>query len=203
MISKHPYTPFIPPGATRLLIGSIPPARFCIEETPLHASDVDFYYGSKDNAFWSLLEEVFEEKLDKSTTQEAIAQRKALLMKHGIGITDIIATCIRTNQSASDEDLMDLELKDLNQLLIDHPSIHTLIYTSEFVKKQVNKQLKCKHLIDKTNRKKQTIRVNGKEYQVRILYSPSPSGLRNLGVNGRLKRLNQYKEFLAADNPNF
>jgi len=202
MISKHPYTPFIPPGATRLLIGSIPPARFCIEDAQLHSSDVDFYYGSKDNAFWNLLEEVFEEKLDRSTTQEAITQRKALLVKHGIGITDMIAACTRTNQSASDEDLKDLELKDLNQLLIDHPSIHTLIYTSEFVKKQVNKQLKGKHLIDRTNRKKQTILINGKEYQVRILYSPSPSGLRNLGVDGRLKRLNQYKEFLAADTPN-
>lgn len=157
---------------------------------------MDFYYGSKDNAFWGLLGEVFGENLLKSNTIEAIEQRKTLLIKHGFGITDIVSACSRVNQSASDEDLKDIVLKDLRQLLLDHPSIDTLIYTSELVKKQVNAFFGGYHLIDTTNRKKQSIKINEKEYQVRILYSPSPSGLRNLGVDGRSKRLNQYKEFL-------
>jgi G:T/U-mismatch repair DNA glycosylase len=120
------------------------------------------------------------------------------LTKHGIGITDIISECSRVNQSASDEDLDVTALKDLSQLLIDHPSIITLIYTSEFVKKQVNRLFNGYHLIEKENKKKQSIKINDKIYQVRILYSPSPSGLRNLGINGKSKRLNQYKDFLIG-----
>lgn len=200
MKSIHPYPPFIPEGATRLLIGTIPPARFCAQSLKeLYTTDVDFYYGSKDNAFWTLIAIVFGEELLRSTTPEAIEQRKSLLVRHGIGITDIISECTRKNQSASDEDLDGLVLKDLNQLLIDHPTITTLIYTSEFVKKQVNKHFNSYHLIDRQNKKKQSVKINGKIYQVRILYSPSPSGLRNLGVDGRMKRLNQYRDFLIND----
>jgi hypoxanthine-DNA glycosylase len=200
MKNIHPYHHFIPIAATRLLVGTIPPARFCSpNHKELYDSDVDFYYGSKDNAFWSLIGEVFGEDFERSNTLEAIEQRKSFLTKHKIGITDIISACSRENLSASDEDLKDLILKDLNQLLIDHPKIDTLIYTSEFVKKQVNKHFNGYHLVDKENKNKQSIKINGKQYDVRILYSPSPSGLRNLGIEGRIKRLNQYKEFLMTN----
>ncbi|SFB07084.1 uracil-DNA glycosylase family protein [Algoriphagus aquimarinus] len=200
MNSIHPYIPFIPAGATRLIIGTIPPARFCNQSSKkLYDTDVDFYYGSKDNAFWGLIGEVFCEHLERSNTTKAIEKRKSLLAAHGIGITDIISECSRENQSASDDKLDVISRKDLSILLIEHPSITTLIYTSEFVKIEVNKHFKSFHHIDKENKKKQSLKIDGKMYQVRILYSPSPSGLRNLGVDGLNKRLNQYKDFLFAD----
>jgi len=32
MYSKHPFEPFIPANATKLIIGTIPPYRFCLDE---------------------------------------------------------------------------------------------------------------------------------------------------------------------------
>ncbi len=201
MNSKHPYPPFIQAGATQLIIGTIPPARFCTDGAKeLLENDVDFYYGSKDNSFWDLIGEVFGEQLEKSNTTKAIEKRKSLLEAHGIGITDIISECARENKSASDDKLDVISRKELGKLLIKHPSITTLIYTSEFVKKEVNKLLGGYHLIDPENKKKQSVKINGKMYQVRILYSPSPRGLKNLGPNGSTKRINQWRDFLIADS---
>lgn len=196
MTSSHPFEPFIPVRATRLIIGTIPPARFCNPFPALYDSDVNFYYGSRDNAFWTILSEVFKEELFRQNTSEAIEQREKLLEKHGLGITDVISECTHENGSASDEDLKGIVHKDLRTLLKTHPAVNTLIYTSEFVKKQINAIFNTHHSIDRTNKKKQTIKIDGKVYQVRILYSPSPNGLRNLGKNGKDKRLSQYKEFL-------
>ncbi|MDI1323402.1 MAG: hypothetical protein PSV36_11680 [Algoriphagus sp.] len=119
-----------------------------------------------------------------------------MLEKHGLGNTDVISQSTRANKSSSDEDLKEIVHKDLRTLLKTHPEIDTLIYTSEFVKKQMNAIFNTYHSIDGTNKKKQTINIYGIVYQVRILYSPSPSGLRNMGKNGKEKRFIQYKEFL-------
>jgi len=199
MKSIHPFEPFIPKGAKKLIIGSIPPPRFCKKDYSLYDKDVNFYYGSKDNAFWSILADLFDEKLAFRNTTEAINQRKKFLEKYGLGITDIVAECIHTNDSAIDNDLAEITRQDLGSLLAKHQSISTLIYTSEFVKKQINALLKTKHSIDKNNPKKQTIRIEDKIYQVKILYSPSPMARRYLGSGGDEKRKIQYREFLMKD----
>lgn len=161
--------------------------------------DVDFYYGSKDNAFWDLFGEVFNVYFEKSNSAKAINERKSFLEKQKIGITDIISECIRKDKSASDDKLDIISRKELRELLFDHPTISTLIYTSEFVKKQINKLLGSYHQINKENKKKQTVIINGKVYQVRILYSPSPNGLRRLGIDGKAKRFNQWKNYLIDE----
>ena len=51
--SIHPYREYIPENASKLIIGTIPPFRFCVSgEKRLYPRDVDFYYGSRDNGFW-------------------------------------------------------------------------------------------------------------------------------------------------------
>lgn len=197
MKSKHPFEPFISARATKLIIGTIPPPRFCKEPFELYEDDVNFYYGSRDNSFWYLLEEIFYEKLEYKNISESIEQRKKLLENLEIGITDIIADCNHANDSAKDKHLTEIIHKDLKNLLVDNPGIQTLIYTSEFVKKQVNNYFKTYHSIDSNNTKKQTVKIDGKIFQVRILYSPSPLALINLGENGAEKRKEQYREFLT------
>jgi len=54
MKETHPFEAFIPSGATKLIIGTIPPERF--SQKKLFCDDVNFYYGSRDNAFWELLQ---------------------------------------------------------------------------------------------------------------------------------------------------
>ena len=56
-IEEHPFPPFVPTNATKLIIGSIPPQRFCNQKEngiSLYPDDVNFYYGSRDNSFWFL-----------------------------------------------------------------------------------------------------------------------------------------------------
>ena len=80
-ISKHPYKAFIPEGADKLIIGSIPPYRFCHQDKErLFATDVNFYYGSKDNCFWDLLSDIQDIKLERINSEEAIKERKQLLL---------------------------------------------------------------------------------------------------------------------------
>lgn len=197
MKSTHPFEPYIPADSEKLIIGTIPPPRFCKEPYQLYENDVNFYYGSRDNYFWGILEEVFERKLEYSNTEQAVQQRKDLLKKLKIGITDIVDSCIHSGDSAADSDLKDIEQKDIKSLLQKYPVIDSLIYTSEFVKKLVNEHFKTYHSIDPINRKKQSVKIDGKLYQVKILYSPSPSALRNLGKGGAEKRKEQYREFLT------
>lgn len=200
MKSTHPFEPYIPADSEKLIIGTIPPPRFCKEPYQLYENDVNFYYGSRDNYFWGILEEVFERKLDYSNTEQAVQQRKDLLKELKIGITDIVDSCLHNGGSAKDSDLKDIEYKDIKSLLQKYPAIDTLIYTSEFVKKLMNKHFGTSHsIVDPSNRKKQSVKIGGKEYQVKILYSPSPLALINLGNGGAEKRKEQYLEFLTKD----
>ena len=188
--SKHPYEPYIPENAAKLIIGTIPPYRFCIPNGERKSCDVDFYYGSKDNSFWKLISEVTGENLHYENTAEAVNERKSLLNRMHIGITDIIESCIHENQKSDDLSLTDIKQKDLTKLLADHKQIDTLIYTSQFVKAQVNKIAdKSYHSWTGQPRRGSTC-IGGKCYHVIVLYSPSPNALR--GVSSE-KRLEQYE----------
>lgn len=193
-ISKHPFEPFIPEGAKSLIIGTIPPQRFCVEGIPLKGCDVNFYYGSSDNYFWEMIDEINSLGFKFENTIDAIKERKDYLCSMNIGITDIIETCIHKNGSASDKDLEDIKHKNLKELLENNSSIETLIYTSDFVKSQVNHYYKTYHHSIKNEKRKFNLKINDKTYSVIILYSPSPQALRGMKEGGSEIRLEQYKE---------
>lgn len=190
MFSKHPYEPFVPQNATKLIIGTMPPYRFCIKPQNLFDDDVNFYYGSKNNYFWKLLSEVTGTTLTYKNSQEAINQRKSLLKKLNIGITDIVEKCIHKNEKSDDASLTEITNKPIKELLLQNPNIDTLIYTSAFVIKQINKIADKSYHSWKIPRKVGTIIINKKEYNVIVLYSPSPMALINIDAN---TRLTQYK----------
>lgn len=196
-ISIHPYKPYIPDGATKLIIGTMPPFRFCNpDKQPLYKDDVDFYYGSRDNGFWKLISESAGSVLQYANTQEAIAERKNLLARLHMGVTDIIASCVHEDCKSDDASLKEITQKDLCSLLLEHPEIDTLIYTSRFVTKQVNK-VADKHYHEHWNKEHHdgTVLINHKNYTVHILYSPSPNALRGVDENTRLER---YKKVFAV-----
>ena len=56
----HPYEPFLNKNTKFLIIGTLPPPRFCGKDLKL--KDVDFCYGSKDNLLWQIINKIF--KLD-------------------------------------------------------------------------------------------------------------------------------------------
>lgn len=123
----HPYPPFIPKGATKLIVGTLPPPRFTTGE--LKEGDVDFCYGSRDGQLWTILDKIFDLNLKFETTTEAIIQREEFLQKQGIGICDIVASAKRTKIDASDIGMTTVELRDLVSILEENPHIDTLLFT--------------------------------------------------------------------------
>jgi G:T/U-mismatch repair DNA glycosylase len=192
--SIHPYDPYVPENATKLVIGSIPPPRFCLPNPKLKNGDVDFYYGSGRNCFWKIL------GFDLSAPGNGVERRKIFLKDMNVGITDIVGSCVRKKEnSAMDQDLADLELKDIKTLLAQHRKIDTLIYTSEFVKGLLEKATGLKHIsLDFSKRpRKFAITIEGRKYIAYVLYSPSPLALRGLGKNGSVVRKRQYNEIFG------
>jgi G:T/U-mismatch repair DNA glycosylase len=200
--SIHPFEPFIPEGANKLIIGTMPPPRFC--KNHLEDDDVNFYYGSRDNDFWLLLAEITNtDDLHYENTPDAIEQRKKILVDLKSGITDIVKTCVHEGGHASDKDLSDIEYNDIQSLLKEHPQISTLIYTSEKVKRYINEHLRINghlrtyHSSEDKTKRKWSININNKKYDVIILYSPSP---RALGRVSKEKRKEQYREVFLTLN---
>ena len=123
----HPYPPYIPETATKLIVGTLPPPRFTTGE--LKEGDVDFCYGSRDGQLWSILDGIFGLDLKFETTAEAIEQREYFLKKRGIGICDIVASARRAKVDASDIGMREVELRDLVKVLQQNPKIDTLLFT--------------------------------------------------------------------------
>jgi G:T/U-mismatch repair DNA glycosylase len=202
MSDYHPYDPFIPKKIKKLIIGTIPPHRFCKNAhnqflCKINDDDVRFYYGSRDNYFWNLMASISKQTFIKKNNKASIMQRKLFLEKKEIGITDIIKSCNRKNNSSSDNKLFKIDYKkiDLLNILKNYPNIDTLIYTSEFVKKCIYNIFKIYH--KNKGKKNYNIEINNKIYNVIILYSPSPQALRGIGSNGEEIRLMQYKEIFG------
>ena len=123
----HPFQPFIPEAATKLIVGTLPPPRFTKGE--FKADDVNFCYGSRDGLLWPVLDKIFNLDLKYETTEEAIAQRKEFLTKRGIGICDIVESSRREKVDASDFGMQKVELRDMISILRDNIHINTLLFT--------------------------------------------------------------------------
>jgi len=123
----HPYEPFIPENATKLIVGTLPPPRFTTGE--LKVKDVDFCYGSRDGLLWPVLEKLFDLDLKFENTNEAIEQRKRFLIKRGIGICDVVQSSQRDNIDASDLGMENVRLRNMIEILRQHPKIDTLLFT--------------------------------------------------------------------------
>lgn len=126
-LHSHPYPPFIPETATKLIVGTLPPPRFTTRE--LKEGDVDFCYGSRDGQLWKILDAIFGLGLKYESTDEAVLQRKQFLKERGIGICDVVESARRKKVDASDFGMLEVELRDLIGILQKHPSIDTLLFT--------------------------------------------------------------------------
>lgn len=123
----HPYPPYIPPNATKLIVGTLPPPRFSSKE--LKEGDVDFCYGSRDGQLWQIIDGIFNLNLKFETSEEAILQRKNFLHEYNIGICDMVSWAKRMKIDASDIGIQEFGLRDLVKILQKHPKIDTLLFT--------------------------------------------------------------------------
>jgi len=124
---KHPYQPFIQPDTTKLIVGTLPPPRFSTGE--LLEKDVDFCYGSYYNSLWLFIDNIHNLNLRFDNSHEAIDERKQFLIKHKIGVCDIVESCERTKIDASDLGMQNIKLRNLMGYLKAYPNIDTLFFT--------------------------------------------------------------------------
>lgn len=124
---KHPFPPFIPENATKLIVGTLPPPRFTKRQ--LREDDVDFCYGSGDGLLWIILDKIYELGLKFENTEEAVEQRKDFLRERGIGICDVVESSRREKIDASDIGMQKVELRDMIAILRENPTIDTLLFT--------------------------------------------------------------------------
>lgn len=204
----HPYPPFIPKNATKLIVGTLPPPRFTTGE--LKQGDVDFCYGSRDGQLWPILNRIFQLDLDFETTGRAIRQRQDFLNKQGIGICDMVASAKRDKIDASDLGMRDVELRDLIKVLEEYPTVQTLLFTGgnskngpEYFFRKLLKSYKIRlqKISDEVPRIHE-FRHPSTNKKIRTVTLIAPSGAANRAVGSletykRLKK--QYPEMTTVD----
>ena len=126
-LHTHPYPPFFPNGATKLIVGTLPPPRFTTGD--LKEGDVNFCYGSISGLLWPVLDQIFDLNLKFEDTEAAVLQRKNFLASRGIGVCDIVAQCERAKIDASDLGMQNIKLRNLIGYLQKYPKINTLLFT--------------------------------------------------------------------------
>jgi G:T/U-mismatch repair DNA glycosylase len=204
-LHSHPYKPFIPKKASKLIVGTIPPPRFSTDE--LLTEDVNFCYGSKYGLLWPLMGKIYNLNLDYSNTKNAVEQRKTFLFKNKIGICDMVHSCKRDKIDASDLGMKNIELRDLINILKEHPSINTILFMGGN-SKNGPEYLFRKYLISNSIRLKEINSKSPKIHQFYIkdrwirtvsLISPSNAANRSIGANPLFKKLksmtNSYSTF--------
>ena len=123
----HPYEPFLQANTRSIIVGTLPPPRFCTKE--YKPNDVDFCYGSQDGLLWKALDVIFQLDLKYLNTKEEVSKRKKFLISNQIGVCDIVSSCKREKIDASDLGMSDVKVRDILKYLQDYKSIDTIIFT--------------------------------------------------------------------------
>ncbi len=201
-LHTHPYKPFFPKGATKLIVGTLPPPRFTSGE--LKQGDVDFCYGSISGLLWPVLDRIFDLNLKFETTQEALNQRKDFLSSRGIGVCDIVHSCEREKIDASDLGMQNIKLRDVVSYLKQYPKIETLLFTGGnskngpeyFFRKHLKEYDKKLEVL--SNDIPRIHQFNIGERVVKTVSLIAPSGAANRSIGS----LSEYKT-LKNENPKF
>ncbi|RUA07368.1 MAG: uracil-DNA glycosylase family protein [Flavobacteriia bacterium] len=191
----HPYKPFVPEGATKLIMGTIPPPRFSTGE--LYAEDVNFCYGSKNGLLWPIMDRIFNLNLKYLNTEEAVVQRKNFLEKNKIGIYDIVESCMREKINASDQEMKNIKLRDVFSIFRKNPSVKTILFTGgnskngpEYLFRKYIKPYGVKmELISEMIPKIYQFEFNNRNYKTISLISPSNAANRSIGANPVYKKI--------------
>ena len=194
-IHTHPFKPFINSDTEKLIVGTLPPPRFSTGD--LLEKDVDFCYGSYYNSLWLYIDEIYNLGLRYDNSQEAVQERKEFLVKHQIGVCDIVASAERDKIDASDLGMKNIILRDLVGYLKQYPSVHTLLFTGgnskngpEYFFRRHIKDYDLKlELVEKEVPRIHRFELEGRIIQTVSLTSASGSANRAIGSNSLYKQL--------------
>ncbi|MDR3163234.1 MAG: hypothetical protein LBT81_05200 [Helicobacteraceae bacterium] len=171
--------------ARKIVIGTIRPPQFCESEAKISKNDLRWFYGSRHNRFWRVMEEFSGERFETEGNLKRFSQ------KQSIGFIDIIKKCDRAKPSASDGDLRNIELIDIFSVINDNINDEIRIFfTSRQAAKWFNKSVAdsgAKELIIMADNrlKPETRSFGGKTISALTLWSPSNRAARARPENWR------------------
>lgn len=205
-VHQHPYPPFIPENATKLIVGTLPPPRFTTGN--LRPDDVDFCYGSGDGQLWLIIDKIFGLDLTFENTERAVVERKQFLLENKIGICDMVERCKREKIDATDLGMQNVELRNVLGYIKKYRSVDTLLFTggltkngpAYFFKKHLRENgLKWK-LINNNTPKIHRFTLDNRTINTVSLTAPSGSANRAVGSFMDYKLLKQQNpEFTTID----
>ncbi|MCI8337172.1 MAG: DNA-deoxyinosine glycosylase [Lachnospiraceae bacterium] len=97
----HSFAPVFDERSRILILGSLPSVK---------SREEGFYYGHPRNRFWKVLAQITGEELPRE-----IGEKKAMLLKHGIAIWDVIASCDIIG--SSDSSIKNVEPVDIERVM--------------------------------------------------------------------------------------
>ncbi len=168
MIETHAFGVFVPLNAKYLLLGSFTAKKY------LGDPKLDWFYVTKVNQFWPIIEKVYGISLpDKKSKEE-------LFIKLGIAITDIIYQCERKDGTNLDANLINFvyHTKEIRKILTEN-KIEKIFFSSRFVEKEYKRKLK--ELVEEFP-------------DVELITLPSPSP--RYAAMSREDKIKRYKEVL-------
>jgi len=84
-MTVHPFGPVFDKSCRVLILGSFPSVK---------SREAMFYYGHPQNRFWPVMAAVLGEELPRT-----VEEKRAMLLRNGIGLWDVIASCEITGSS--------------------------------------------------------------------------------------------------------
>ena len=98
---RHPFPAVYAPDSRILILGSFPSVK---------SREQMFFYGHPQNRFWRVLAAVLGEH-----TPQTAAEKKSLLLRHGVALWDVIASC--DIAGSSDASITNVVPNDLSRIL--------------------------------------------------------------------------------------
>lgn len=121
MINSFP--PLVNEQSETLILGSIPGVP-SLKKTE--------YYGNKNNAFWSIMFKIHNEKFSP-----AYSDKIKLLRKHKIALWDTIKTCERTG--SADSNIKNPVANNIKKLIKKYPKITKIVFNGKTAEKYFKK----------------------------------------------------------------
>ena len=165
MLEKHPFGNFIPANTQYLFLGSFAGKK---------VYGYDWFYGSKRNQFWAILEEVYKVSLKTKTDKQDLFKRLRM------AITDIILECERKSNSNLDMNLTNIVFNTKAIIgILTKNRIRRIYFSSRFVEKLFKRQFSD---------------IIQKFQEIELITLPSPS-LRYAAIS-KQEKISKYKQLL-------
>lgn len=97
----HPFAPIYDKDSRILILGSLPSVK---------SREQGFYYGHARNRFWPMLAAVYQEPVPQN-----ISEKKALLLRHGLAVYDVIESC--EIRGSSDSSIRNVKAADIRAIM--------------------------------------------------------------------------------------